>query len=64
VQGKAFAARSRSVISRQQLDTLDPQQMRQALLGLIAEMATKDQLLERQTREVAFKQALVDKLTH
>jgi transposase len=64
VQGKAFAARSRSVISPQQLDTLDPQQMRQALLGLIAEMATKDQLLERQTREVAFKQALVDKLTH
>jgi transposase len=64
VQGKAFAARSRSVISPQQLDTLDPQQMRQALLGLMAEMATKDELLERQTREVAFKQALVDKLTH
>ena len=64
MQGKAFAARSLSVISPQQLDTLDPQQMRQALLGLMAEMATKDEQLERQTREVAFKQALVDKLTH
>ena len=64
MQDKAFAARSLSVISPQQLDTLDPQQMRQALLGLMAEMATKDEQLERQTREVAFKQALVDKLTH
>jgi transposase len=52
------------VISTQQLDSLDPQQMRQALLGLMSEMAAKDELLERQTREVAFKQALVDKLTH
>jgi transposase len=52
------------VIDTQQLDSLDPQQMRQALLGLMAEIATKDELLERQTREVAFKQALVDKLTH
>ena len=38
--------------------------MRQALLTLMAEMAAKDELLARQTREVAFKQALVDKLTH
>jgi transposase len=64
VNGKVFAARSRSVIAPQQLDTLDPQQMRQALLTLMAEMAAKDEQLERQTREVAFKQALVDKLTH
>jgi len=64
VQGKVFAARSLTVISPQQLDALDPQQMRQALLGLLAAMASKDEQLERQTREVAFKQALVDKLTH
>ena len=64
MQGKVFAARSLTVISPQQLDALDPQQMRQALLGLLAAMASKDEQLERQTREVAFKQALVDKLTH
>jgi transposase len=64
VQGKVFAARSLSLIVAQQLDTLDPQQMRQALLGLMAEMAAQDELLERQKREVAFKQALVDQLTH
>ena len=64
MQGKGYAARSHPVIATQQIDTLDAQQMRQALLGLMAEMAVKDELLERQTREVAFKQALVDKLTH
>jgi transposase len=52
------------VIATQQLDHLDPQQMRQALLTLMTEMAAKDELLERQQREVVFKQALVDKLTH
>ena len=52
------------MIAPQQLDTLDPQQMRQALLRLMAEMAVKDELLEQRLREVAFKQAQVDKLTH
>jgi transposase len=52
------------VIGPQQLDSLDPQQMRQALLTLMGEMAAKDELLARQEREVAFKQALIDKLTH
>jgi transposase len=52
------------VIAPQQLDSLDPQQMRQALLTLMAEMAAKDELLARQRSEVAFKQALIDKLTH
>jgi transposase len=52
------------VIAPQHLDTLDPQQMRQALLSLMAEMANKDELLDRRAREVAFKQAQVDKLTH
>ncbi len=38
--------------------------MRQALLSLMAQVAAKDELLERRQREVAFKQAQVDKLTH
>ena len=52
------------MIAPQQLDTLDPQQMRQALLRLMAENAAKDELLDQRQREVAFKQAQVDKLTH
>jgi transposase len=52
------------VITTQQLDTLDPQQMRQALLTLMTEMTVKDEVLQRHQREVAFKQALIDKLTH
>ncbi len=39
------------------IDTLDPQQLREALRGLRAEVERKD-------KEVAFKQALIDKLTH
>jgi hypothetical protein len=35
------------VIAPQQLDALDPQQMRQALLSLMAEVAAKDELLAR-----------------
>jgi transposase len=52
------------VITHQQLDSLDLQQTRQALLTLMAEMALKDELLARERSEVAFKQALIDKLTH
>jgi transposase len=52
------------VIAPQQLDALDPQQMREALLTLMAEMAAKDELLARERRQGAFKQALIDKLTH
>jgi len=52
------------VIAHQQLDSLDLQQTRQALLSLMAEMAVKDDLLARERREVTFKQALIDKLTH
>ncbi len=52
------------MIAPQQLDTLDPQQMRQALLTLTAQMAAKDELLARKEREATFKQALIDKLTH
>jgi transposase len=52
------------VIAPQQLDELDPQQMREALLALMAHLSAQDELLQRREREVAFKRALIDKLTH
>ena len=51
------------MISAQQLEALDPQ-MRQAMLALMAEVAASREKLERGRREVAHKQALIDKLTH
>jgi transposase len=51
------------MISAQHLDALDPQ-TRQAMLSLMAELSAKDTLLAKRDREVAFKQALIDKLTH
>ena len=47
-----------------ELDHLDPQQLRQALIAARAVVAAKDELLGRREREVAFKQAVIDKLTH
>jgi transposase len=52
------------VIAAQQLDSLNPQQMRQALESLLADVAAKDELIRHRDRQIAFKQALVDKLTH
>lgn len=60
----AWSGTITSVIAQQPLDTLEPQQMRQALLALMAEVAAKDELLARRDREINFKQALIDKLTH
>ncbi|TXH60798.1 MAG: hypothetical protein E6Q93_06180, partial [Burkholderiaceae bacterium] len=57
------AARSGSMISAQQLDALDPQ-TRQAMLSLLAEVRAKEELIAQRDREAAFKQALIDKLTH
>jgi transposase len=51
------------VIAPQQLDSLDPQ-ARQAVLALMAQVAARDEHLQRLGREIAFKQALIDKLTH
>ena len=47
-----------------ELDRLDPEQLRQALRTARAEVAQRDALLHRREREVAFKQAVIDKLTH
>ena len=51
------------MISAEQLNALDPQ-MRQAMLSLMAELQAKDELIARRDREAAFKQALIEKLTH
>ena len=45
-----------SMISAQQLDALEPQ-MRQVVQSLLAQVQQRD-------AEIAFKQALIDKLTH
>jgi transposase len=52
------------VIAQEHIDTLDAQQLRQALRSLMVEVAAKDELLERRDREIAFKQALIDKINH
>ena len=51
------------MISAEQLDALDPQ-TRQAMLSLMAQVRAKDELIAQRDREAAFKQALIDKLTH
>jgi transposase len=45
------------VIAAENIDSLQPEQLRQAVHALMAELATK-------SREIAFKQATIDKLTH
>ncbi|CAM5798331.1 IS66 family transposase ISBcen19 [Rhizobacter fulvus] len=52
------------MIADTSFDTLDPEQMRQALRALQAEVARKDEVIQRHERESAFKQATIDKLTH
>ena len=44
-------------------DTLDPEQMRQALRALQADVARKDEIIQRHERESAFKQATIDRST-
>ena len=46
-----------SVIADTTLDSLDPQQLRQAVREL-------QEVVQRQSREVTHKQAIIDKLTH
>jgi len=51
------------VIADELIDTLKPQQLRQALRTALAEAAAKSELIAQQVREAAFKQATIDKLT-
>ena len=59
-----LAASSSPVITADHLDTLEPQQMRAALLSLMGELAERDGVIARQGQEAVFKQAQIDKLTH
>ena len=52
------------MIAADRIDTLEPEQLRQAVHSLMAEVAVKSQIIERHEREAAFKQATIDKLTH
>ena len=49
------------MIADDRLDTLDPEQLRQAMRALMAEVARKDEVIARQQREVVLKQATIDK---
>lgn len=51
------------MITADYLDTLEPHQMRAALLSLMGELAERDGVIARQGLEVVFKQAMIDKLT-
>jgi transposase len=52
------------VIADNDIDTLDPQQLRQALRAAQAQVTAKSELVVRHERAVAFKQTVIDKLTH
>src|SRR5574343_1853217 len=51
------------MISAQQLHALDPQ-TRQVMLSLLEQIRAKDALIAQREQEAAFKQAVIDKLTH
>jgi len=48
----------------QNLHRLDPEQLRQLAQSLMVEVAERSATIERNERELAFKQATIDKLTH
>jgi len=52
------------VIAAENIDSLNPEQMRLVLRALQDEVTRKDEIILRQERESAFKQATIDKLTH
>jgi transposase len=52
------------VINATHLDQLNAQQLRQTVLSLVETMASQSAVIERKDREIAFKQAFIDKLTH
>ena len=57
-------ARSSSVIADNDIDMLDPQQLRQALRAAQAQVVANSELVAHHERTVAFKQTVIDKLTH
>jgi len=52
------------VIDTTHLDQLNAQQLRETVLCLVQTMASQSAVIERKDREIAFKQAVIDKITH
>ena len=52
------------MINATHLDQLSAQQLRETVLSLIETMASQSAVIERKDREIAFKQAVIDKITH
>lgn len=52
------------MIDATHLGQLDAQQLREAVLSLMGERASQAAEIERKDREIAFKQAVIDKITH
>jgi len=52
------------VIDTTQLDQLNAQQLRETVLCLLDTMAGQSAAIKRKDREIAFKQAVIDKITH
>jgi transposase len=64
VQGFAHRHDRRIVIDATHLGRLNAQQLRQTVLSLMDTMASQAAEIERKDREIAFKQATIDKITH
>jgi transposase len=52
------------VIADNDIDSMDPQALREAIRAVQAKMAVTCELSARHEREIAFKQSVIDKLTH
>ena len=52
------------MIDTTHLDQLNAQQLRETVLRLVQTMASQSAVIERKDREIAFKQAVIDKITH
>jgi transposase len=52
------------VINATHLDQLSAQQLRETVLSLMETMVSQSATIERKDREIAFKQAVIDKITH
>ena len=57
-------ARSGSVIDTAQLNRLDAQQLREMVRSLMGTVTSQQVEIDRRDREIAFKQALIDKINH
>ena len=52
------------MIDTTDLSQLDAPQLREVVRSLMSDMASKDAEIERRDREIAFKQAIIDKINH